>query len=120
MKRLALFVLALWILTACNKDKFKTEPQVKIISISPTYIARGNVFSIKGSYTDNEGDLDSLFLVYKWFNGNTPVRPPNSINPIDTLRYSFSALAVPDKTKEVEFEIRFEYQTSNLLPQGII
>ena len=96
------------IVVACNKDKFTTIPQVKIDSISPSVLTTGNVLKVKGSYTDQEGDLDSIFVVYKWYNGTA------SVLPFDTLRYTFEALKVPLKTKQADIEITFEYQTNNL------
>ena len=107
-------------ITACNKDKFKTEPQVDLKSISPTDIIRSDVFTIKAEYTDEEGDLDSVLIVYKWYNGDIAVRPPNNANPNDTIRLSFATLSLPAKTREAEMQIQYEYQTSNLLSQGIL
>ena len=108
MKFLILFIAALSIITvACNKDKFTTIPQLKIKSISPDVVNSGDVISVKGSYTDQEGDLDSIFLVYKWYNGAT------SSLGLDTQRYTFESLKVPNKTKEADIEIKLEYQTNN-------
>jgi hypothetical protein len=107
------FVLPLiWvaITTACGKDKFKTEPQVEVKSISPKMLFDGDVLTIKGDYTDDEGDLDSLLLVYKWYNGNTVVIP--SIG--DTLRYTFASLNLPPKTREADLIIQFEFGTLNI------
>lgn len=117
---LLLIVVIAAVITACNKDKFKTEPQVELKSISPTAIFRSDVFTIKAEYTDEEGDLDSVLIVYKWYNGNTAVRPPNNTNPNDTIRLSFASLSLPAKTREAEMQIQYEYQTSNLLSQGIL
>jgi hypothetical protein len=117
---LLLIIVVAAVLIACNKDKFKTEPQVELKSISPTSIFRSDVFTIKAEYTDEEGDLDSLLIVYKWYDGNTAVRPPNSANPNDTIRLSFATLSLPAKTREAEMQIQYEYQTSNLLAQGIL
>ena len=109
MKSLILFIAALSIITvACNKDKFTTIPQLKIKSISPDVVNKGDVIRVKGSYTDQEGDLDSILLVYKWYNGTT------SVLPFDTQRYTFESLKVPNKTKEADIEINLEYQTNNL------
>jgi len=117
---LLLIALVAAVMTACNKDKFKTEPQVEVKSISPKNISRSDVFTIKAEYTDDEGDLDSVLLVYKWYNGNTPVRPPNSANPNDTIRFSFASLSLPAKTREADMQIQYEYQTNNLLSQNIL
>jgi hypothetical protein len=103
---LLLAVVCLFLVTACNKDKFKTEPQVDIKSISPGTVFSGNVISMKGKYTDDEGDLDSFLLVYKWYNNITIVRN-------DTFRFSFAGLNLPDKTREADLEVLLEYNTQN-------
>lgn len=107
MKQVFLYVAAgLMVLTACNKDKFKTEPQMDIRSISPGTVLNGDVISIKGKYTDDEGDLDSLLLVYKWFNNTTTVRN-------DTFRFNFANLGLPDKVREADIQVLLEYNTQN-------
>lgn len=117
--RLILSGIILLLLIGCSKDKFKTEPQVEVKSISPSYISRGNVFSIKAKYTDDEGDLDSILIVYKWYNGSTPVRPLSPGNLRDTLRFSWETLTLPADTREADLQVQYEYFTSNLLSQGI-
>lgn len=95
------------ILLACNKDKFTTKPQVKIKSISPTTVTSGNILNLKGSYTDQEGDIDTVFVVYKWYNNTTATR-------IDTMnRFAFSSLGVPTNTREAELQLVYEYNTQN-------
>lgn len=99
------------IILSCNKDKFTTVPQVRINSISPTTVFNGNIIDMKGDYTDQEGDLDSALIVYKWYNGAAVVKK-------DTFRYSFTALDLPAKTKEADIVINFQYNTSN--PNGFV
>ncbi len=103
------FLLAatvLFMATACNKDKFKTEPQVEIKSISPGTVSSGDIISLKGKYTDDEGDLDSILLVYKWFNNTTVVRK-------DTFRFNFANLGLPDKVRDADIQVLLEYNTQN-------
>ena len=95
----------------CNKDKFTTVPQVSIKSISPGTVVTGNIISLKGKYTDQEGDLDSVYVVYKWYNGAAAVKN-------DTFRYTFSSLNLPPKIKEADITVEFQYNTSN--PNGYI
>ena len=102
----ALLVL---LLAACNKDKFKTEPQVTIKSISPSTATDGNVISIRGNFTDDEGDLDSALIVYKWYNGAVVVKPGIG----DTLRYTLENLNLPEKTRQADILIEFELGTFN-------
>jgi hypothetical protein len=107
MKKSLLFLVALvMLMVSCNKDKFKTEPQVEIKSIAPSTVFSGDQISMKGSYTDDEGDIDSVFIIYKWYNGPLEVRH-------DTFRYAFAALHVPAKTREADIHVDFEYNTNN-------
>ncbi len=106
-----LMIIFIVIAISCNKDKFTTVPQLSIKSISPATVFNGNIVSMKGNYTDQEGDLDSALIVYKWYNGATVVRK-------DTFRYSFTALDLPTKTKEADISIDFQYNTSN--PNGFV
>ncbi len=96
---------------SCNKDKFTTVPQVSITSISPSIVLNGNIVSMKGNYTDKEGDIDSILIVYKWYNGAAIVKK-------DTFRYTFTSLNLPSKTNEADLSIDFQYNTSN--PNGFV
>ena len=104
--RLVLPLLLAAVISSCNKDKFKTEPQVEVKSIAPGTVFSGNVITIKGDYTDDEGDVDSVLIVYKWYNGATEI-------PVDTLRYTFARLNLPAKTRQADLRIDFEYNTNN-------
>lgn len=105
--RFVLPLLLATLIVSCNKDKFKTEPQVHVKSITPSIVVSGNVITIKGDYTDDEGDVDSILIVYKWYNGATEI-------PVDTLRYTFTRLNLPDKTRQADLQIDFEYNTNNI------
>ncbi len=107
-----LLITVVIIAVSCNKDKFTTAPQIDIRSISPGTVTNGDIIQVKGQYTDQEGDLDSALIIYKWYNGSS------SILPLDTLRYSFAALQLPPKTREADITISFQYNTTN--PNGYI
>ena len=106
--RTSFFVLFALVVTAlaCNKDKFTTEPQVSIKSIAPSVVFSGDIITMKGKYTDLEGDIDSILVVYKWYNGATVVRK-------DTFRYPFAPLDLPPKTQDADMNVIFEYNTNN-------
>lgn len=104
-----LFLLTLF-LVACDKDKFKTEPQVEINSIAPDNVNDGDVITVRGSFTDDEGDLDSILIVYKWYNGATVVKPSTG----DTLRYTLEAMNLPDKTRQADLSVQYEFGTLNI------
>ncbi len=101
---LVLMIVALAIaVNGCKKNKFTTEPQVTIKSISPKTVYRGDLVQVKGSFTDDEGDVDSAFIVFKWYNGAAAVL-------IDTFKnYTISATGIPAKTREADFTLSFGY-----------
>ncbi|HMT73759.1 MAG TPA: hypothetical protein PKA77_06820 [Chitinophagaceae bacterium] len=103
-----LIILSVFFLvaTACNKDKFTTVPQVKIKSITPETVYQGNIIELKGSFTDEEGDIDTVAIVYKWYNGNTAVFT-------DTFKRTLSAISVPENTRSADLVISFEYNSNN-------
>lgn len=102
---LALVAFAL-ILTKCNKDKFTTDPQVTVKSISPNTVHNGDIVSLKSRFSDDEGDIDQVLIVYKWYEDATAV-----LN--DTFRYSFSNLKLPVGTRQGDLNVTFEYNTDN-------
>lgn len=106
MKAVILALSALIFIVACNKDKFTTIPQVKVNAISPTEVHNGEIITLKGEFTDDEGDVDSVLVVYKWYNGVAVVKN-------DTFRYNFASIGVPDKTREADIKITFQYNTAN-------
>jgi len=91
---------------ACNKPKFTTEPQVNVKSISPNTVFNGDIIVMRSKYTDREGDIDSVYVVYKWYNGSAVVRA-------DTFRYEFANLNVPPQIKEGDLDVTFEYNADN-------
>lgn len=107
MKNSLLLLLVLVVaIAACNKDKFTTEPIVTIKSISPGTVVSGDVITLSSKFTDDEGDLDSVYVVYKWYNGTAAVKN-------DTFRYPVSMLNLPAKLRQAEIDVRFEYNTNN-------
>ena len=94
-------ILLTALLVSCSKDKFTTEPQVEIKSITPTTVVSGNIITMKGQYTDQEGDLDSVLLVYKWYNGTTAVRH-------DTIRYASTYFNLPAGIRKADINVVFE------------
>lgn len=102
--KLSLMLCGLCLVTimACQKDKFTTTPQVDLKSITPNSVVIGDIIRLKGTFTDKEGDVDSAYIVYKWYNGNTVVKN-------DTFRYNLPALGVPAATKDGDIQVEFSY-----------
>jgi hypothetical protein len=102
-KLIALLPLLMLLALACNKDKFTSVPQVKIKSLSPNErIVQRDIVVLKGNFTDEEGDLDSVLVVYKWYNGTAVVRK-------DTFRYDLTGLNLPAATRQGDIEVKFQF-----------
>ena len=100
---LLLMTLVITVTMACNKDKFTTEPQIKIKKISPDNVVKGNIIKVEGEFTDDEGDIDSAFIVYKFYNGSTATK-------IDTIDdYTITSVNLPPKTRQGDFVFSFSY-----------
>ncbi len=88
---------------SCEKDKFTTIPQIKVKSITPGTVEQGDLITMQSKFTDEEGDLDSVYLILKWFDGNTVTRE------FDTLDYAFSNYGIPEKTRDGDLFVKFAF-----------
>ncbi|GAA4333036.1 hypothetical protein [Flaviaesturariibacter amylovorans] len=78
------------LLAGCNKDKFQTKPQLKLISVSNNPVDLQSLLQLDLEFTDKEGDVtDSIFVTKVWKN-----RTQN--NPVASMKLEFS---VPDFPK---------------------
>ena len=92
---------------ACNKDKYTTEPQVKFKSISPEEVDRGEIITFTSTFYDDEGDIDTIYIVHKWYSGSTATF-------IDTLKnYTYEGTTAPPNARTGEISMVAEYQTQN-------
>ncbi len=95
-------ILLLTVFAGCKKDKFTTAPQVKIKSISPDVVSKGNFITVTASFTDDQGDIqDSVFVVFKRYNGTATLST-------DTIRITLGKLGVPN-TRSGEIELLAKY-----------
>jgi hypothetical protein len=86
---------------ACDKGKFETVPQLRLISRNPEIVPVNGTLRLNVEYTDKEGDVsDSLFIVRQRLNVRGPVLLPPS--PYDIPNFPH--------TDKGEFEISLEYQ----------
>ena len=102
--KIVVFLVAILaiIVLSCNKNKFTTTPQVNVKSISPNTVFQGDIIELKGKFTDDEGDVDSIYIVYKWYNNTTVTRN-------DTFRYNTAALNLPTNTRQGDILVQFAY-----------
>ena len=104
---LSFFLIPL-IFFSCKKDKYTTEPQVTVKSISPGQVLQGDILMLDAKFTDDEGDIDSTLIVYKWFDVDAV-----TITMVDTFRYSLSGLKIPGKLRQGDLSVQFEYGSTN-------
>ena len=108
MKIMALLLFSFVLFSlACNKDKYTTEPQVKFKTISPDVVDRGEIITFTSTFYDDEGDIDQIYIVHKWYSGSTATF-------IDTLKNnSYAATTAPEDARTGEISMVAEYQTQN-------
>lgn len=102
-KQIVAAVLMVLVIAGCKKDNFETKPAIKIKSITPEDVVKGNLIKLEASFTDKEGDIaDSVTIVIKTYNGN---------QVLDSLpiRYSMSGFGIPSGTKEGDILVQFVY-----------
>ena len=105
MKYTFLLLAVVALIVACNKDKFTTEPQITIKKISPSDVFRGDILKIEGEFTDDEGDIDSAFIVYKYYSQTGAVT-----RLFDTIKnYTITSVNLPEKTRQGTLIISFDY-----------
>ncbi|HYC38888.1 MAG TPA: hypothetical protein VEB63_00240 [Chitinophagaceae bacterium] len=93
----------LTLVIACNKDKFTTVPQVQGKSISPETVFQGDIIRFVSKFTDKEGDLDSLLVIYKWYSGTNVTRV------YDTMRETLNGHNLPASVKDGEIVLQYSY-----------
>ncbi|MFI5133069.1 MAG: hypothetical protein ACHQEB_01980 [Chitinophagales bacterium] len=63
--RPVLIFLAVFVIVGCRKNKFTTNPQLKVKSINSTDISGNQTLEITVTITDKEGDFSRFFAVKK-------------------------------------------------------
>jgi hypothetical protein len=62
MRIFLIIIAAALALGSCNKDKFTTKPQLKLKSINADTVFANTGFEMDIEFTDQEGDIDSIFI----------------------------------------------------------
>ena len=86
---------------ACSKDKVETKPNLSLKSANPKVVPLNNDMIVNLDFTDEEGDLDGVYL---WKTRLNKIK-------LTTVRDSLF-LAVPEfpKNNKGELELLLEYQ----------
>ena len=99
--RIWLAMIIIFGMTACDKDKFETKPQLELKSRNTDIVPVNGDLRLNIEFRDKEGDVsDSLLIVRQRLN----VRGPLQLSP--------SPYGIPDfpKTDKGEFEVSLDYQ----------
>lgn len=97
----SLFILLL----ACDKDKFETKPQIKIVSVTDKHVPFNGGIDVTLEFTDKEGDVnDSLFVIRERLNGRGPLVRTALPYKIPTF----------PNTSKGEFFVSLDYRTLTL------
>jgi hypothetical protein len=107
MKYQSIFAfLVLFALVSCEKNRFTTVPQVEIKALTPETVEQGDIIRFRSEFTDKEGDLDSILIIYKWYDGSTATKS-------DTFRFTTENVGIPSKLTDGEIIIEYSYGSFN-------
>jgi hypothetical protein len=74
-------VFSAFFAVSCNKDKFTTKPQLKLKSINTDTVFVNTLFQMDISFTDQEGDIDSVTIRKVFTNKNrVPTNDRRKVN----------------------------------------
>lgn len=96
MKRIILIGFIVFVVVACNKDKFETKPHIEINSYNTKEVFPSQDLVIDLEYTDKEGDLGGGTLWANLQRLNQRPLPPNT-NKADTLVIPITSFPTHDK-----------------------
>jgi hypothetical protein len=95
-------IILLLLAVACGKDNIDTTPTLKIKSINPMQVPGNGDLEINLTFTDKQGDIDSLYL-YK-IRTNQDQRPTQ----FDSILYQIPEF--PEKSKgEIKVTIQYNF-----------
>ena len=72
MKRIFVFCVLALAIAACNKDKVESTPHLKFKSYNSDIVAANGFLRATLEFTDQEGDLDSVFVTRQRLNKRGP------------------------------------------------
>ena len=101
MKAILVILSVSLLFFACSKDKVETKPNLSLKSANPKVVPLNNDMIVNLDFTDEEGDLDGVYL---WKTRLNKIK-------LTTVRDSLF-LAVPEfpKNNKGELELLLEYQ----------
>jgi hypothetical protein len=73
MKKVLLYSLLVAGIIACSKDKFETRPTLEFKSANTNVVPQNSGLRVTLSYTDKEGDIDSVYVFRQRLNKKSPI-----------------------------------------------
>ncbi len=102
----ALVIVLVSIIVACNKNKFQTRPSLEFKEVNNDTLSQGNLLRFTLEFTDKEGDVtDSI-----WIQRVSKVCPTSFPNPI---RYAIPSTFIGSKNIKADFQINYRYNVIN-------
>ncbi|RYY40403.1 MAG: hypothetical protein EOO08_04520 [Chitinophagaceae bacterium] len=105
MKNSLLAFLSLALFAGCNKDKFQTKPQLKLLEAGELTVPYNGSLRIRLEFTDKEGDVDDTLFIR---------RVRTNLRTTPTVRDSLK-IKVPDFPDRTKGEIILDLTYSNFL-----
>jgi hypothetical protein len=100
-----LFTVIILITNSCKKEPLPSRPSCEIRSILPSTVTTGSLIETIATYEDLEGDIDSVLLVYKWYDGIQVKRR-------DTFKAAGSFYNITQGVQKARIKINIEYATN--------
>lgn len=103
MRNTILIALVSLVIFSCKKDTFTTTPILKYKSVNTNVLSQGGIIKFKLSFTDAEGDLDSIYIEKV---------NPNCIKSGTKERFYLTEDIVKLKSKSDELLVSFGYRVT--------
>jgi hypothetical protein len=72
MKQIVISCFLAMAIAACSKDKVETKPHLTFKSVNTDIVDQNNALRVTLEFTDQEGDLDSLYVIRQRLNNRGP------------------------------------------------
>lgn len=111
--KLLLILLAVVIVTGCNKDKLDTVPKLKLKSISNSVVPVNGSVRILLEFADKEGDLTNSIFVQK-------IRTNKTVVPTTRDSFSLKMPSFPANSRgEITIDLNYQEILSAINPPTI-
>jgi hypothetical protein len=110
--KILILLLAITIISACNKDKFQNKPVLTFKSVSTTNVAAGGSITFNFEVSDKNGNLDSLIYWKK-------VSFVDTLNNLPQKALKDSVVIPSDLPIIKKFDAQFQLTFNNAVGNGV-